>query len=321
MTIFFFEQLPEYPPPEWLVENLIPARGVTLIAGAPKCGKSFFVHEIISAIINGRFVAKKFPAKLGKVLLIDLENDGGLLKLRLKGFGEIPGESLAVLTEWNNSMDKLELNAHELFKWVEDHQPCLIVIDTFRRFFGHDENSSELVNDFFLSTLQPLSKDRAVILVHHSKKKTFGKKGLDLDDIRGSTDIAGFAAHILILQKIYDGGIKISSESRQAKEMNPFSVMLLAENEKFSFSYNAEHSEDLSDLADAVSTLREIIQAKFENGSFVKTKQLIDAMAEKSYSKDSAAKAIQQIRNDGLVWIRRGQYQVFYGDRKLTSFE
>lgn len=318
-SIEWFENLPDYPQPEWLVENLIPARGVTVIAGAPKSYKSFFSHSIISAVINGQYVAGKFKAKQGRVLLIDLENDGGLLKLRITGFGGVPEKSLAVVTSEKWFDVESEENHTDFFNWLEKNKPSLIVIDTFRRFFGDDENKSELINKFFMKTLQPMSADRAVILIHHAKKKTFGKRGLDLDDIRGSTDIAGLAAHILILQKTVSG-ISIITESRQTKEKQPFTISLNEQDGKFSFGYVGEAPDDLGDLPTAVSKLREIIQQYFKSGELVRTSQLQTHMQDAGYSARSTSEAITLLIDKILIRVRRGQYRVVYGNEQLTNF-
>ena len=42
----------DFPPPSWLVPNMIP-QGLTLLAGRPKAGKSFFALEVSLAIASG----------------------------------------------------------------------------------------------------------------------------------------------------------------------------------------------------------------------------------------------------------------------------
>lgn len=39
----------EFPPQEWLVEDLLPL-GITILAGPPKIGKSYFVLDLITEI-------------------------------------------------------------------------------------------------------------------------------------------------------------------------------------------------------------------------------------------------------------------------------
>ena len=41
----------EFPPQEWLVEDLLPL-GITILAGPPKIGKSYFVLDLITEILK-----------------------------------------------------------------------------------------------------------------------------------------------------------------------------------------------------------------------------------------------------------------------------
>ena len=59
----------DFPPPSWLVPNVIP-QGLTLLAGRPKAGKSFFALEVSLAVASGgyAFGSNKHQCGQGKVL-------------------------------------------------------------------------------------------------------------------------------------------------------------------------------------------------------------------------------------------------------------
>src|SRR5687767_3851000 len=69
------------PPPEFLVNHLIPQGGLTLLSGNPGCGKSWLMLEIAKCVGIGDplFIGKeitpesfeRFKTKMGKVLYID----------------------------------------------------------------------------------------------------------------------------------------------------------------------------------------------------------------------------------------------------------
>src|SRR3989344_8774554 len=71
------------PEQEWYVENLIPKRGVTLIAGKPKEFKSFLAMYLTCCLAGNKdFLNLKI--KKSKVMYIDEENDDTELKRRFE---------------------------------------------------------------------------------------------------------------------------------------------------------------------------------------------------------------------------------------------
>ncbi len=72
----------EITPINWLVENIIPA-GFTILAGAPKAGKSFLLLNIAACLVTGSAVFDAYQTKKGKVLYLALEDTKHRLSSRL----------------------------------------------------------------------------------------------------------------------------------------------------------------------------------------------------------------------------------------------
>jgi len=59
----------EFPPPQWLVEGLLP-EGLTVLSGAPKVGKSWLSLQIALSVTTASPLFGRAPASEKDVLLL-----------------------------------------------------------------------------------------------------------------------------------------------------------------------------------------------------------------------------------------------------------
>lgn len=206
----YFQPFEKYGIPDpikWLMHNYIPNKGVTIIGGAPGCGKSLITDEIMCAILNRRKVFGEFEIlddTAGKpIILLDLENDHATLYKRIKALGGVPENMLWV---YNLEAQFTILNVDQqkaLKDLIDKVNPCLIVFDTFRRLYTGDENDSKEVSRIYTEILGPLSKRIPCILIAHARKpdKKRGTNADKLAEIRGTGDIAGIASSVLFVEQ------------------------------------------------------------------------------------------------------------------------
>ena len=64
----------ELPPVRWAIPDILP-EGLTLLAGKPKLGKSWFALSVALAIAAGGFALGKQPVTQGEVLYLALEDN------------------------------------------------------------------------------------------------------------------------------------------------------------------------------------------------------------------------------------------------------
>lgn len=180
------------------VENLI-TEGLTLLCGASKIGKSWFVLSLCCAVSSGRpFLGRK--TQQGPVLYLALEDSEERLQYRLKKLGEDPTDDfqyrLKVNTVGMGLLDNLE-------DWVKLWKPKLIIVDTLQKVRDATPSRANLyAEDYRLMGQLKAFADKhrlALVLVHHLNK---GKDVADpFDRISGSTGLMGAADTSIILYR------------------------------------------------------------------------------------------------------------------------
>lgn len=178
-----------FPAHRWLVDGLLPAQGLTVLAGKKKLGKSWLAAQILVAAAQGSpFLGR--ATLPGPVLYICLEDGDARLQARLlrqRAPHDLPAHYCfgpLYPLDSPSGMQQLEAVAR-------DAAPTLLIIDTLAaaRSGRADENDASsmaaLTNDLRNASR---SLHTAVLLVaHHGKRQSGADAG---DDIRGSSAIA-----------------------------------------------------------------------------------------------------------------------------------
>ena len=191
----------EYPQLKYLVDGLVP-EGTTILAAAPKSGKSWFVLDLgLKVAANGLFLGRETTQSA--VLYLALEDSERRLKERMEKIlkrDDVP-EKMFFLTDIpnidNGFMDKLE-------KLLTNHPDIkLVIVDTFQKIRGK-ATSKEQIYQYDYREMGLLKKfaDRrgiSLLFVHHTRKMK------DKDDpnnmISGSNGISGAVDTILVMTK------------------------------------------------------------------------------------------------------------------------
>ena len=82
----------QLPPKEFVIEGLLP-KGLAMLVGSTKIGKSFLSLQIAIAITNGEKLWG-YPSKQGSVLYLALEDDYARLQHRIKNMNDNVTDSL-----------------------------------------------------------------------------------------------------------------------------------------------------------------------------------------------------------------------------------
>jgi hypothetical protein len=70
ITLIPFDQVELSAEPEYVIDGLIPAGGLTIVWGAPKSLKSFWVHDMAMHIALGRDLRAQGQAGRGRLLRV-----------------------------------------------------------------------------------------------------------------------------------------------------------------------------------------------------------------------------------------------------------
>lgn len=182
------EEMMAQPPSRWMVQGILPERGLGAIYGPPSCGKSFLVLDLALAVARGADWFGKHTTAT-PVVYFPLEgNVGERLKAWKIGAGQdATPKNFKVVPEGAYDFNNAE-DVEGLAETLKDFAPggSLVIIDTLARATpGTDENSSRDMG-LVIQAADRLARTTKgfVLLVHHSGKD-------DSKGMRGSSAILG----------------------------------------------------------------------------------------------------------------------------------
>jgi hypothetical protein len=191
------------PAQRWVVEGLIPD-GLTMLAGPPKVGKSWFTLNLSVAVAEGGKVLGTYEARRGSVLHLALEDNARRFQERLRRMldGKAAPGAAYFFNEWRKVEDHGLTALRSKLDQIRDTR--LVVIDTLAMMRKRMTKGGLLYLDDY-DAIRPF-KDIAdeygvgVLLVHHTRKAAADDP---LDQVSGSTGLAGAADTVLVLRKDY----------------------------------------------------------------------------------------------------------------------
>jgi hypothetical protein len=179
----------------WVVDRLLFDGGVSVAAGKPKAGKSTLVRSLVVAVATGVAWLDR-PVHQGGVVYINFEEKHGEVG-RL--FDRLAAQGSPIKTYVGKSIQRA-VEATRLAVEQLPEPPVLIVIDTLQKLIRiKDLNDYAAVTEALDPILNIAREIGAhVLLVHHTVK---GERGDPIEEILGSTAIAGFPDSILVLKR------------------------------------------------------------------------------------------------------------------------
>lgn len=204
-------------PPEdlrWLALGLLPA-GLAILGGRPKMGKSWLALQLGMAIAAGGPILDT-GAERGRALYLALEDSDRRVLERaqqmLGGADRAVPRGLEIATRWP-TLDHGGLE--QISQWARQAgEGSLIIIDTLAKIRGEHNTSGEsdrnrggvtslYAQDYaVMSRLKEIADARggAILVVHHLRKSGSGD-GDPVEELSGTSGIAGAADTILILKR------------------------------------------------------------------------------------------------------------------------
>lgn len=194
---------------EILIEKLLSA-GVTLFAGSPKVGKTYFLLQLASALSSKNSIFLNNKCEFLKVLYFSNETNENEIKKRLNNLNSF--DNLYFNFNRNLNISDIELEIYNNKK--RKNEKILVIIDTLQNIEykqNYDNNNYKdmykLINQYMILSEK---HNCSFILVHHLNKN----KDINIfNSINGSVALIGSAESIMILDKIEDY-YKLFIESR-----------------------------------------------------------------------------------------------------------
>lgn len=186
---------------------LIP-EGVTILAGKPKVGKSWFALDLALALAGGRFVLGNIHLIEGDVLYAALEDNDRRLRSRIEriltqGEQKWPAR-LTLATQWRRLDAGGVTDAKDWAASVT--RPRLIIFDTLAGVRG-DRNNKDTTYEGDYRALQELQKwtgeaGFGALILHHTRKM---ESDDPIDSVSGTLGLAGSVDTVAVLARTGKG--------------------------------------------------------------------------------------------------------------------
>jgi predicted ATP-dependent serine protease len=177
------EEIGEVP---WVIDGYLVEGGLTLLAGAPKLGKSTFTYEAVIAIAAGRaFLGRKVLQ--GNVLILGLEEHRRDIaaRLRANGADDLAGRIKIDCGPLPYTPGLLA----QMARFIQSEDIRLVLIDTIPALWGlKDENDASEVLRNGCPLLAAIRSTKAAWLGLAHTRKSGGENG---EAIRGSSALLG----------------------------------------------------------------------------------------------------------------------------------
>jgi len=186
---------------KWTVENIIPD-GCTILAGAPKTGKSFMALDIGLSVASGKEVFGNSKSVRGGVIYLALEDTERRMQTRISEMGFSADE--IGLFSFATSFPRQDRGGIERLDGLIHDAPGtrLVIIDTLELFRTHATGNKSVYTEDYKAMKQIkelANKHRiSIMVVHHTKKA--GEKDW-VSRSSGSQALTGAVDTVLVLEK------------------------------------------------------------------------------------------------------------------------
>jgi hypothetical protein len=176
---------------QWLVENFITRGGMHFITAPPGGGKSWIAVDLVRACSDGSLWMGSLPATKCKVLYINEEMGIGRFWQRFFQLCANGAENVHVMQKQMVKLDNPEHLA-DIVAYVKEHQIAIVILDTFVRVHGYDENSNTDMAKLY-DQMKGINESGAAIVALHHHKKGIHAGPVAHEAMRGAGEIAAQA--------------------------------------------------------------------------------------------------------------------------------
>jgi KaiC/GvpD/RAD55 family RecA-like ATPase len=219
---------------EFIVDGLVPSRGVTIFSGEGGIGKSFIALDMALAVASGGDFAKIYPCRKGGVLYVDLENDESTLGRRLVQLArgrELDVDALEIhVPKRGQEGVELEIDTPDGRAWlrtaVKRYSPCLLVVDSLIAAHRSDESNNVMMRQL-MAGLDSIARsgELGLVVVHHQRKRGTVNDAGQL--MRGASDLRNAVVSHFAARRGKSGVILIEHDKcRPCRPVDVFGVRL-----------------------------------------------------------------------------------------------
>ena len=202
----------------WIIEELIPAAGLTVLAGSPFDGKSTWSRDLSASVAAGRRFLD-MATERGRVLHVALQDKPGALQRWFRALDLPADDSALVVWRWKAAGKPVDT----LREAIQAQEASLVVVDTLARFTAGKDVLRYSEIEPALHAFHELAHDMgvAILMIHHTRKP--GRDGPEdaVESVLGSQAIAGVADSLLTLRRLDDSQRVLEARHRDAPDLEP----------------------------------------------------------------------------------------------------
>lgn len=199
--IYRLQEMLKWPPPEWLVEGLVPKGAMSGLYGAPGTGKSMLALDWALCVASGTSWLGH-AVQQGYVLYIAAEGHSGLAK-RAQAWLQYHGHTAVSIEQFGLVKERIaitdgSIDYDTVFARLEEEVervPTFVVIDTLARAIEGDENDSTAMAMFLNGAERWIDDYGATVLVIHHGNAAGTRE-------RGHTSFKGALGALLKLEPV-----------------------------------------------------------------------------------------------------------------------
>ncbi len=275
-----------FPTPIWVVPEIL-TTGLTILAGAPKLGKSWLALALGTAVGSGGAVLGRYRVEKRSALYIPLEDTPRRLQNRLQKINAASSSLLRVYPKWRSGAEGLA----DLDAYLTEDPAKLVLIDTYAGFRGPPATDDRYAADYSAaSAIKDIADahDCAIVLIHHTRKMAAEDV---MDMVSGTNGLNGAADATWIL-----------SRARGEADATLFMTGRDIEERSLALRFDSTLGtwEALGDAAEFAQTReRRDILDELEDGREVKTGDLAKALGK---SPQAISNRLRDLEAEGLVY-------------------
>lgn len=292
-------------PLKWIVPDVLP-QGLTLLAGAPKMGKSLLVQQISYSVALGAPALDRFPVVQGAVLHLALEDSEKRFRDRmdLQRKRIDKGDSYPKDGYFTNQWAPLPEAITYMRKWCDKTPNAkLIVVDTLAKLIdGTNQSNQNVYNQDYQTMGQfhrlALDASIGIVIVHHLRKADATDPMMQ---ISGSVGLTGAADLVWVFSR-KNRNAMIAKLQSMGKDLG---------DTVYDLSYDPEHISWICDdytSADSESVTEFLLKDLFkrlDSNAEITVSQVAENI---NRSRQHCLKAIKKLTNDEFL-VKKESYR------------
>lgn len=183
---------------EWLVPDVLLAGGLAFISAPAGGGKSWVAADLVRCLSSGGYWLGQLEVTVCNVLYIDEEMGVTGMYHRLSGLSAAP-DTLFYMDQQGVRVDN-PAHMDQILKVIKEHDIRIVIIDTFVRVHGQDENDNSRMSSLYRSFKQIKQTGCSILALHHNRKMGT-ESGVAHEQMRGAGDIAAQADTVFNISK------------------------------------------------------------------------------------------------------------------------